>query len=315
MAELAREGVGMCTCSSIGGAAEAAASTQAPVVRIDRALMEAALEHGNRPLVAMCLESTRVPTMDLLADVASKAGMRVAPQVIMCEGAWPHFEAGEMNRYANVIVQAIDPVAEASKPDCIVLAQASMAPAEPLLKELGLPVLSSPRLGVLKALKLFGAAKSLPSQWSAAAARSRTMDSTGKSRRQWWLLLVVTVLIAVAVGVIGYTYAKRYFLNETQARGEVTLRLAVASISSALERYERLPQLLADRADIRRVLANPSGKALRDQLSMELQRVNTLLGSSDIYVLDRTGLTLSASNHQLPTSFVGQSYNYRPYFT
>jgi hypothetical protein len=29
-----------------------------------------------------------------------------------------------------------------------------MAPAEPLLKELGLPVLSSPRLGVLKALKL-----------------------------------------------------------------------------------------------------------------------------------------------------------------
>lgn len=158
MAELAREGVGVCTCSSIGGAAEAAASTQAPVVRIDRALMEAALEHGNRPLVAMCLECTRASTMDLLADVASKAGMSVEPQVVMCEGAWPHFEAGEMNRYANVIVQAIDPVAEASKPDCIVLAQASMAPAEPLLKELGLPVLSSPRLGVLKALKLFGAA-------------------------------------------------------------------------------------------------------------------------------------------------------------
>jgi two-component system C4-dicarboxylate transport sensor histidine kinase DctB len=141
------------------------------------------------------------------------------------------------------------------------------------------------------------------------------METAGKSRRQWWLLLAVTVLIAVAVGVISHTYAKRYFLNETQARGEVTLRLAVASISSALERYERLPQLLADRTDIRRVLANPSGKALRDQLSIELQRINTLLGSSDIYVLDRTGLTLSASNHQLPTSFVGQSYSYRPYFS
>jgi two-component system C4-dicarboxylate transport sensor histidine kinase DctB len=141
------------------------------------------------------------------------------------------------------------------------------------------------------------------------------METAGKSRRQWWLLLAVTVLIAVAVGVISHTYAKRYFLNETQARGEVTLRLAVASISSALERYERLPQLLADRTDIRRVLANPSGKALRDQLSIELQRINTLLGSSDIYVLDRTGLTLSASNHQMPTSFVGQSYSYRPYFS
>jgi hypothetical protein len=69
-------------------------------------------------------------------------------------GAWTHFEAGDMTRYANVIADAVRPVVEAGKPDCVVLAQASMAPAEPLLKELGLPVLSSPRLGVLKALKL-----------------------------------------------------------------------------------------------------------------------------------------------------------------
>jgi Asp/Glu/hydantoin racemase len=154
MAELASEGVGVCTCSSIGGAAEAAASADAPVVRIDRALMEAALEHGKRPLVAMCLESTRAPTMDLLADVATRTGISIEPQVVMCESAWTHFEAGDMTRYANVIADAVRPVVEAGKPDCVVLAQASMAPAEPLLKELGLPVLSSPRLGVLKALKL-----------------------------------------------------------------------------------------------------------------------------------------------------------------
>ena len=129
------------------------------------------------------------------------------------------------------------------------------------------------------------------------------------------MLLLVTALVAVAVGVISHAYAKRYFLNETESRGQVTLRLAVASITSALERYERLPQLLADRSDIRRVLLSPGGSALRDQLSIQLQRVNTLLGSSDIYVMDRTGMTLAASNYQLPTSFVGQSYNYRPYFT
>jgi hypothetical protein len=89
MAELASEGVGVCTCSSIGGAAEAAASADAPVVRIDRALMEAALEHGKRPLVAMCLESTRAPTMDLLADVATRTGISIEPQVVMCEAPGP----------------------------------------------------------------------------------------------------------------------------------------------------------------------------------------------------------------------------------
>ncbi len=141
------------------------------------------------------------------------------------------------------------------------------------------------------------------------------MDTTGHSRRQWLLLLGVTALFALAIGLISHAYALRHFLNETQARGQVTLRLAEASISSALERYERLPHLLADRTDIRRVLLSPKGDALRDQLSIQLQRVNTLLGSSDIYVMDRTGLTLAASNYQLPTSFVGQSYNYRPYFT
>ena len=158
MAELASGGVGVCTCSSIGGAAEAAHGEATPVIRIDRALMEAALVHGSRPLVAMCLESTRAPTMDLLKDVAGKAGLPVDAKVVMCEGAWPHFAAGDMDGYAKAIASAITPSAMEGTPDCIVLAQASMACAEPLLEPLGLPVLTSPRLGVLKALTLLQSA-------------------------------------------------------------------------------------------------------------------------------------------------------------
>jgi len=59
------------------------------------------------------------------------------------------------------------------------------------------------------------------------------MESSGKSRRQWWGLVVATVLIALCVGLISHAYALRHFLNETQARGQVTLRLAVASIRCA----------------------------------------------------------------------------------
>jgi hypothetical protein len=154
MSELAAGGGGVCTCSSIGGMAEAAHRADTPVIRIDRVLMEAALEHGCRPMVAICLESTRAPTMDLLAGVARQAGVDAGAQVVMCEGAWPHFEAGDMTAYAKMIAAAVVPAALACKPSCIVLAQASMAPAEPLLAALGIPVLSSPRLGVQKALAL-----------------------------------------------------------------------------------------------------------------------------------------------------------------
>src|SRR5690606_3465493 len=33
-----------------------------------------------------------------------------------------------------------------------------------------------------------------------------------------------------------------------------------------------------------------------------------------IYILDRNGMTIAASNWRLPTSFVGSNYSFRPYF-
>lgn len=157
MRELADGGVGVCTCSTIGGVAEAAGTGNAPTIRIDRALMQAALSHGRRPLVAMCLESTKEPTLDLLNDVAGAQGCDASPIVVMCQPAWRHFEAGDMDAYARSIADTIMTELRNDSPDCIVLAQGSMAIAEPVLSETGLPVLSSPRLGVLRALDLLNA--------------------------------------------------------------------------------------------------------------------------------------------------------------
>jgi hypothetical protein len=157
MRELADGGIGVCTCSTIGGVAEAAGTDNAPTIRIDRALMQAALSHGSHPLVAMCLVSTKAPTLDLLHDVARAQGCDASPIVVMCQPAWRHFEAGDMDAYAGSIADTITPDLRSDSPDCIVLAQGSMAVAEPLLTDTGLPVLSSPRLGVLRALELLKA--------------------------------------------------------------------------------------------------------------------------------------------------------------
>lgn len=154
MRDLAAGGVGVCTCSTIGGVAEAAGSDDAPTIRIDRALIQAALSHGARSLVAMCLESTKTPTLDLLHDVARVQGCEAAPVIVMCQPAWRHFEAGDMDAYARSIADTIKTELVNDNPDCIVLAQGSMAIAEPLLADTGLPVLSSPRLGVVRALEL-----------------------------------------------------------------------------------------------------------------------------------------------------------------
>ncbi|MGN6549064.1 MAG: sensor histidine kinase, partial [Pararhizobium sp.] len=42
--------------------------------------------------------------------------------------------------------------------------------------------------------------------------------------------------------------------------------------------------------------------------------VNALLGSAEIYIMNRSGNTIAASNYDKPDSFVGHNFSYRPYF-
>lgn len=143
----------VCTCSTLGPIAD---SVSAPhVFRVDRPMMDAAVLNGPDILVALCLESTVAPTLALLGDAAERAGLAVRPEPLLCAGAWAHFEAGDARAFARAIADAVEArVAAGGRPGCVVLAQASMAVAEPLLEPHGLPVLSSPRLAVRHAVGL-----------------------------------------------------------------------------------------------------------------------------------------------------------------
>lgn len=142
----------VCTCSTIGAVAEAAnGALPVPVQRIDRAMAEAAVAKGSRILIAACVASTVGPTSDLVAKVASEAGRDVALRVALIADAWPKFMAGDVQGYQSAIVERL--VAEKGDADVVVLAQASMAGAAPEAeRRLGLPVLTSPRLGVTAAI-------------------------------------------------------------------------------------------------------------------------------------------------------------------
>ena len=149
-------GVVLCTCSTIGGAAEGAAvGDRASVMRVDRPMAEAAVDSGRRSLVAAARASTLTPTLALLGQVAERRGSPLNAQTLLCEGAWAHFERGDRTSYASTIARQIR--SAAAPGDVVVLAQASMAPAAELLQGESLQVLSSPRLGVAAALQRFRA--------------------------------------------------------------------------------------------------------------------------------------------------------------
>ncbi|MEU3660533.1 aspartate/glutamate racemase family protein [Streptomyces sp. NPDC032940] len=135
----------LCTCSTLGGIAEDAADAAGvPVLRVDRPMAAAAVAAGPRVVVLAALESTLAPTRALLAEEARRAGRPVEVRTRLVDGAWPCFEAGDTDRYAQLVADAADAVTGA---DAIVLAQASMAPAGRLTAT-RVPVLASPAPGL-----------------------------------------------------------------------------------------------------------------------------------------------------------------------
>ncbi|MEU6416848.1 aspartate/glutamate racemase family protein [Streptomyces spiralis] len=162
----------LCTCSTIGGVAETiGAGLEVPVLRVDRPMAAAAVATGPRVVVVATVESTLAPTVALIEDEARRAGRPVSVRPLLVDSAWARFEAGDTEGYVREVASAADAIGPADA-DVIVLAQASMAPAQHLTTT-PVPTLSSPRPGLAAAARAAGTApptETAPPAESPAAA-------------------------------------------------------------------------------------------------------------------------------------------------
>jgi hypothetical protein len=150
-------GVVLCTCSTVGpGAEDAASATAIPVLRVDRPMAEEAVRIGTRIAVAATLSTTLKPTMDLLADAAQQSGRAIELLPLVFEEARAKFVEGDTEGYLRIVVDGLHNAARDA--DVIVLAQASMAPALAECGDIDIPILSSPRSGLVAAIASYRAA-------------------------------------------------------------------------------------------------------------------------------------------------------------
>lgn len=56
-----------------------------------------------------------------------------------------------------------------------------------------------------------------------------------------------------------------------------------------MSRFEPLPALIADHDDIEELVAHPQDEAMRQRANIYLKSINTLLESSDIYIITLDG--------------------------
>lgn len=146
------------------------------------------------------------------------------------------------------------------------------------------------------------------------------IGSTENTHRLWtrnWAvaLIVGGVALLLASLVLLFPALERVYLSQLGKREASTLTLAVEGLNGSLRRFEALPGLIAERPDLAQVLRDPSNSELIDRVNDALHQTAEEVGLSDIFLIDRNGLTHAASNHWKDLSFVGQNFAYRPYFT
>ena len=146
----------VCTCSTIGGIAERVDGRGRFLpMRIDCAMADEAVDCGSQILIVAALESTVRPTQQLVENSAAVRGRSVSIRTMVVQSAWPHFQSGDLLAYTFAIEQAIEQAIrdQAGDADVVVLAQASMASVAKRFDGVGIRVLSSPELGVRKAIE------------------------------------------------------------------------------------------------------------------------------------------------------------------
>ena len=124
------------------------------------------------------------------------------------------------------------------------------------------------------------------------------------------LALLAAAAVIAAAGWAGMLRAQADLIEQ----GRRQLELMAPDLQSAMEKYETLPFVLGFQPDLIQALANPTDTSAIARLNQSLQTIQQQAKVGAIYMMDRTGLTLGASNWDQPLGFVGKNFSYRPYF-
>ncbi len=128
--------------------------------------------------------------------------------------------------------------------------------------------------------------------------------------KSYWVLL----FIVAGAGWFATGYLGDKALQEIRESSEAIVSLHVTRFTAECEKVERAVQAISGSPWILPALVSRSDPDIANANSV-LDRYNSSLNASVAYLMDGNGLTIASSNRHDPESFVGKSYQFRPYFT
>lgn len=125
------------------------------------------------------------------------------------------------------------------------------------------------------------------------------------------LLAAAGALILIVVA--GNWAAQRELHSKTQALRQAAAAHALG-LRGLVEKHDFLPHAAARHPGVQELLRAPHDRRLQARVNDYFADLQASTGAAALYLVDRDGLTLAASNWNTPSSFVGQNYRRRAYF-
>lgn len=123
--------------------------------------------------------------------------------------------------------------------------------------------------------------------------------------------ILAAVVAMIAVSAISYARLVHEFSRQQAALDARKATFWQGTIENAIRRLDHLPFVLSSFPEVRAALKRGTGEDLNPVLKAFAARA----GADHVFLMRGDGTTIAASNYETAESFVGRSYEFRPYFT
>ena len=128
-------------------------------------------------------------------------------------------------------------------------------------------------------------------------------------------MLGAAVFFCLLLGGLTYRLSFNIYLDHERQLSTQRLDAFALSLDATLARHESLPSLLALDPSLAALLQDPENPQRIAAANTYLEAAQQGAAVAAAFLINAEGKTLAASNWQLPRSFIGHNYAFRPYFT
>jgi len=140
------------------------------------------------------------------------------------------------------------------------------------------------------------------------------MSNKHELHHKWLMYSLLFMSVVVGAGWFATSYLGDMARQEIVQENETAATLLSTHLTDEFKRLEGAVKSLSGSPWIAPALISGSDQDIA-RANDALDRYNLAMRSSVSYLMDKTGRTIASSNRNDPDSFVGKSYQFRPYFT